>query len=215
MGGFESRVADDLRRYVGRGRHDLVAGRHQALVVAVGGSLLPPVVLDEGRVVVAEGVAVVGVTGGDVGVRGVVEDVALDRLVGAAVVGVDVLAQAPLVVDDVAGDLLAVGQGGARQSLGVDAAAVVEHLHVVEDQVVADRVVVAGVGGRRVADLVGPAAPAERDGAVADVVDLVVGDRGALGPAVEDRHAAVELAGQTIEVIVRHLDSGGGGLPVH
>ena len=121
------------------------------------------------------------------------------------VVGVDHVAALGvlLVVQDVAGDALPGVERVAGAPLRVDATAVVQHRHVVEDEVVGDGVVVGEVRLRRLALLVRPAAPADRDRGVGQAVELVVRDRGALRVPDEDADAAVELHRQVEDVVVQ------------
>src|SRR5205823_8776724 len=117
--------------------------------------------------------------------------------------------------DDVAGAVLAVGQRRNGDSLGVDSAAVGQHLHRVADEVVGEDVVVGVVRGGGLLYLVRPAAPTHRDGRVRGVVDLVVRDRGVLAVPDVDGDPAVVLHRQPVQVVVDDLVAagvvGGGG----
>src|SRR5579875_371376 len=135
VGRLDSRGRDDRGRdLTGRGDVRVVLDQHR-LGVVVRRAVGPVVVLDEQRVVGAVVERVVGVVAAP-DVRGdVVLGVAADGDVAGAVVGVDAVSDAAdLVVDHVAGLVLAGRQRAAGDAVGVDAAAVAERGHVVVDQ---------------------------------------------------------------------------------
>src|SRR5579884_646483 len=104
------------------------------------------------------------------------QDVVFDRDIGRAIVGVDSLARSELIVDDVANDLFAVSQRCASEAIGVDATSIGQELHVIEDQVIGDDVVLRGIRLRGLLDFIRPASPANRDPGIGGVIDLVMLD---------------------------------------
>jgi len=194
----------------GRGDVGVVLDQHR-LGVVVGRTVRPEVALDQQRVVRAVVQRVVGVLAAPHVRRDVVLGIAADGDVARPVVGVDAVAGgAQLVVDEVAGQLLAGGERGAGDAVGVDPAAVREHRHVVVDEVVGEGVAVGVVGLRREVHLVRPAAPADRDPGVGHMVDLVVEEGRALGVADVHGHPALVLDRGVVEVAVLDGVAAGG-----
>src|SRR5579872_6156111 len=87
-------------------------------------------------------------------------------------------------------------------SEGVYPAAICEHLHEVEDQIVGDGIAFAVTRYGRLLVLVGPAAPPNRDAGVRHVIDLVVGNHASGRVSYDHGVGARELDSNSEDVVV-------------
>ncbi len=130
--------------------------------------------------------------------------VAVEQDVAAALVVVEEVPRAGVAERDVSGDLQRVFPGVVRLvALGVHRPTIAAVTHRVDEDVVADRVVLVDARVRgQVVDIDVVAAPAEAHAGVRHVHQLVVLHDGASRVVHRDAHAAGELLGHVVQVVV-------------
>src|SRR5579859_1153767 len=176
---FQASAVHDTRRDLAWAGDDMVIGDNDPHTRRVVGGILPVVVLHIRRIEIAVVGGIVDMSRGPgIGGAGVVDAIAQDRFEGAAVVSVDDMPFSHLIVDHVPGDLFACRERASSDTLRVDSPTVIEHLHMTEDQILRDGIVMREVGLCWLLLLVRPPSPPKGDRCIGGVVDLVMGQGG-------------------------------------
>src|SRR5260370_3270384 len=183
---------------------DVVVAQGHVLFRNIRITLLPVVALEIKCIVVLAvcAVVVILVTATPVVVIGMEEDVVFGSDVFAAVIRINAMTGAELVVDDISHELLAIAERGAGETLCVNASTIREQQHVIEDQVVGNQVILREVCLSGLLDLIGPASPAHGNSRIGSVVNLVILHQRPLRVAYVNSNATVILGCDVLKMIV-------------